>query len=177
MDINHLELTRPFRENQIKWRLGATNGEKTKGVGLAYIDARDVMQRLDGCVGFANWQCTYPATGVCELSVKVDGEWVTKTNVAGETQVEAEKGQASDAFKRAAVLWGIGRYLYYLPNTWSPIKAAGRSHKLVANPKMPDWALPGDRQLRTTKASKRIHARAKETTTTACTRRIQSKGR
>jgi len=145
MEINHLELTRPFRANQIKWRLGATNGEKSKGVGLAYIDARDVMQRLDGCAGFGSWQCTYPATGVCELSIKVDGEWITKTNVAGETRVEAEKGQASDAFKRAAVLWGIGRYLYYLPNVWSPIKPVGTtSHKLVSTPSLPDWALPED---------------------------------
>ena len=52
--------------------------------------------------------------------------------------IEAEKGQASDSFKRSAVLWGIGRYLYYLPNTWVDIDT---NNKFKA-PKLPKWALP-----------------------------------
>ncbi len=43
--------------------------------------------------------------------------------------MEAEKGAFSDAFKRAAVLWGIGQYLYELPNVWTPIEAFGKSYK------------------------------------------------
>jgi hypothetical protein len=45
-------------------------------------------------------------------------EWVWKANGAGNSDVEAEKGACSDAFKRAAVLWGIGRYLYDLDSPW-----------------------------------------------------------
>lgn len=140
----HFELTRPFEPDRLHWRVGATNGDKSKGIALAYLNARDVMQRLDGCVGMSNWQNTYPMPGVCELSIKIDGEWITKTNAAGETQVEAEKGMASDAFKRAAVLWGIGRYLYYLGTTWTPLKPQGRSHVIAAPPQLPNWALPAN---------------------------------
>jgi len=135
-------LKAPFDPKVIHWRIGATTGAKDKGIALAYLNARDVMKRLDDVLGFENWQCKYPFSGCCELSVRVGGEWITKSNVAGETQVEGEKGQASDAFKRAAVLFGIGRYLYYLPNTWHPIKAQGRSYVLSGEPSLPKWALP-----------------------------------
>ena len=59
-----------------------------------------------------------------------------------ETQVEGEKGRYSDAFKRAAVLWGVARYLYYLPNEWVALKPKGRSHVLAATSNLPAWALP-----------------------------------
>ena len=53
---------------------------------------------------------------VCELSLKINGVWITKTDGAGDTNIEGEKGGLSDAFKRAAVKFGVGRYLYYMPN-------------------------------------------------------------
>lgn len=126
------KLSAPFQAHQIHWRLGSTNQSRvrketgnqnalpTKGIPLAYLDARDVMERLDEVVGPFNWQVRYPFTGCCELSIKdpETGEWVTKANGAGVTDIEAEKGQYSDAFKRAGVMFGIGRYLYDLPNTW-----------------------------------------------------------
>lgn len=136
-------LFEPFPKEAIHWRVGATNGDKTQGIALAYIDARDAMNRLDGVCGAANWQCRYPFAGCCEIGIKIDGEWVWKANGAGETDVEGTKGQFSDAFKRAAVMWGIGQYLYSLPNEWVPIKPAGRSYKLAATPTLPNWALPG----------------------------------
>lgn len=134
-------LASPFDEAAISWRVGATNKEKTKGIALAYIDARDVMRRLDQVMGIY-WQCRYPFDGCCEIGLKIDGEWVWRSNGAGETDVEGEKGKFSDAFKRAAVLWGIGRYLYYLDNTWVAIKEQGRSYVLAEKPKLPAWALP-----------------------------------
>jgi len=137
----HFEMTRPFDASKLHWRVGATTKDKSKGIALAYLNARDVMQRLDG-LGLGAWKCTYPMPGFCELSIKIEGEWITRTNAAGETDVEAEKGMASDAFKRAAVLWGIGRYLYYLPNDWVPIKPQGRSHVIAQTPKLPAFALP-----------------------------------
>lgn len=132
MDIKRL--FDPFPARSISWRVGVTTKDKTKGIALAYIDARDVMQRLDDVCGVAGWQCRYPwAEGkklVCEIGIKIESEWLYKANGCGDTDVEAEKGAMSDAFKRAAVLWGIGRYLYDLPNSWVPIEAFGNSYKI-----------------------------------------------
>lgn len=146
------KLSIPFPAEKIHWRVGSTNKKKvaretgnqnakpTKGIPLAYIDARDVMERLDIVCGPGNWQCRYPFTGCCEIGIKIDGEWVWKANGAGVTDYEAEKGQYSDAFKRAAVLWGIGRYLYDLPNTWVDLDDWGNPKQ---KPTLPQWALPG----------------------------------
>lgn len=126
-------LSAPFPPEQISWRVGSTSTDKTKGLALAYLDARDVMERLDNTVGPENWQCRYPhANGktVCEIGIKVDGEWIWKADGSGDTDVEAEKGALSDAFKRAAVRWGIGRYLYDLGNIWAEIEPVGRSYKI-----------------------------------------------
>lgn len=136
------ELKKPFPEGAIHWRVGATTGDKSKGIALAYIDARDVIERLDFVVGQGNWQCRYPFAGCCELGIKIDGEWVWKSNGAGVTDYEAEKGQYSDAFKRAAVLWGIGQYLYGLPNEWVSIEQKGKSYVIKNPPKLPQWATP-----------------------------------
>jgi len=119
--ISLSDLYKPFPSSAIRWRVGALTKDKDKCIPLAYIDARDVMERLDSVVGGDKWACRYPFIGCCELSIKIGNEWVTKSNCAGETNVEAEKGQASDAFKRAAVLWGIGRYLYDIPPFWVPV--------------------------------------------------------
>ena len=135
------QLKQPFDPRVIHWRVGATNGDKTSGIALAYINSRDVMRRLDDVCG-DDWQCRYPFEGCCEIGVKIGGEWVWRSNGAGETAVEGEKGRYSDAFKRAAVLWGVGRYLYYLENMWVPIKKQGRSYVLAQTPNMPNWALP-----------------------------------
>ena len=114
-------LSKPFDATAVSWRVGSMTKDKSKCMPLAYIDARDVMQRLDEVCGPEGWQCRYPFFGCCEISVKINNEWVSKANCAGETNVEAEKGQASDSFKRAAVLWGIGRYLYDVPSAWVPV--------------------------------------------------------
>jgi hypothetical protein len=140
----YLKLKRPFDVKVISWRVGATNGDKTSGIALAYIDARDVMQRLDDVFGL-DWQCKYSHADkktICDIGIKVDGEWIWRSGGAGDTDVEAEKGAISDAFKRAAVLFGIGRYLYSLPNKWVPIKAHGKSYALDGTPPLPTWATP-----------------------------------
>jgi hypothetical protein len=131
MDLS--KLFEPFPPDRVSWRVGSTNKDKTKGMALAYIDARDVMDRLDNACGPGGWQNTYPhANGktVCSIGIKVDGEWVWKSNGAGDTDVEAEKGALSDAFKRAAVQWGVGRYLYDLASPWVEIEPFGRSYKI-----------------------------------------------
>lgn len=135
------QLKRPFDPKLISWRCGATNKDKTKGIALAYIDARDVMHRLDDVMGL-DWQCRYSHADkktLCEIGLKLNGEWVWRAGGAGDTDIEAEKGAISDAFKRAAVLWGIGRYLYSLPADWVEID---EWKKLKTTPVMPEWATP-----------------------------------
>lgn len=134
-------LKEPFDPKVISWRVGSTNGDKSKGIALAYIDARDVMKRLDDVCGL-EWQCRYPFVGCCEIGIKINGEWIWRANGADETNVEGVKGQYSDALKRAAVAFGVGRYLYYLPNVWVALKPQGKSHVLAEIPQLPAWALP-----------------------------------
>jgi len=127
------QLRQPFPTDKISFRPGATfaDGDAKKGIALAYIDARDVMERLDEVVGPENWQCRYPFAGCCELSIRVDGEWISKANCGDESDIEAVKGQASDSFKRAAVLWGIAQYLYANENRWYVMQKAGKSWKFT----------------------------------------------
>lgn len=137
------QLSRPFPESCIRWRVGATNGDKTKGIALAYIDARDAYQRFDDLLGL-DWQCEYPFEGCCKIGIfdKETDTWIWRSNGAGATDIEGVKGQYSDSFKRAAVLFGVARYLYDLPNEWVPLKARGRSYVLAEVPKLPQWATP-----------------------------------
>lgn len=131
--IDFHKLAAPFPADRVSWRIGSTSGDKSKGLALAYIDARDVMERLDEVCGPAGWQRRYPhANGktVCEIGLKIGDEWIWKADGAGNTDVEAEKGALSDAFKRAAVSWGIGRYLYDIPSPWVQIESAGRSYRI-----------------------------------------------
>ena len=128
------ELLAPFPVDEIEWRVGATNQGKTKGIALAYLNARTVMDRLDNVCGPQNWQCRYPhANGktCCEIGIKIDDEWIWKSDGAGDTDFEGVKGAFSDAFKRAAVRWGIGRYLYDLDAPWVDIEQRGRSYTIA----------------------------------------------
>jgi len=130
-EINIWELlARPFAPGQVRWRIGRKSKKGDKAMPLAYIDARDVMDRLDGVMGPADWQTSYTETTrgrvICSLSLNINGEWITKSDGAGDTQVEGEKGAISDAFKRAAVHWGIGRYLYGMDAPWVAINQWGQ---------------------------------------------------
>lgn len=127
-------LAAPFPPEKISWRVGSTNADKSRGMALAYIDARDVMDRLNDVCG-PWWQCRYPhANGktICEIGLKIGDEWIWRADGAGDTDVEAEKGAISDAFKRAAVKWGVGKYLYDLESPWVELEPAGRSYKIKA---------------------------------------------
>jgi hypothetical protein len=137
------QLSAPFATALISWRVGPTNeryrkeGDQLKGQPLCYIDARTVMDRLDSVVGIENWQNHYtPATGtgiVCNLGICIEDEWIWKADGAGATDMEAEKGALSDAFKRAAVRFGIGRYLYDLKAPWIVLEQRGKSTYIPDN--------------------------------------------
>lgn len=134
-------LCEPFATEEIEWRIGSTNKDKTSGLALAYIDARACMDRLDSVCGPDGWQCNYVfgngSLVVCNLGILMpDGAWLWKSDGAGATDVEGEKGSLSDALKRAAVRWGVGRYLYELKSPW--VQLDGRSIKETERKKLED---------------------------------------
>lgn len=136
----------PFLPDEIEWRVGSTNSDKTKGIALAYVTNRAIQNRLDEVFGAFGWRNEFrewkEKSQLCGISVKVDGEWITKWDGADDSNMEAVKGGLSDAMKRAAYQWGIGRYLYNLDSVWVELVPAGKSHKMKAPPKLPEWALP-----------------------------------
>jgi len=139
-------LAAPFPTACILWRVGPTNerfrkeGDALRGQPLCYVDARTVMDRLDAVVGVDGWQCNYTpgvaASIVCNIGLmfpvmlngqQIGHQWVYKGDGAGPSDTEPEKGALSDAFKRSAVRWGIGRYLYDLKAPWIALEQRGRS--------------------------------------------------
>lgn len=137
------QLRVPFPRAEIKWRAGRTNSDKTRAYALPYIEARAVVDRLDEVMGPSNWKTEFrtgPSGGViCSLALRVDGEWIAKENGADNTDLEAVKGGLSDSLKRAATMWGIGRYLYRYVAEIVQIDKHGR---LEYHPPLPDEFLP-----------------------------------
>lgn len=135
-----------FNPDEIEVRVGATNKDKTKGIALFYITNRAIQNRLDEVCGKGNWRNDFAAwkdkAQLCGISILVDGQWVTKWDGAEDTQTEPVKGGLSGAMKRAGAQWGIGRYLYDIPNTWHEIVPAGKSYKFATTPKLPKEFLP-----------------------------------
>lgn len=123
MTFDPAALAAPFPPDAIHWRAQTMSGDGNSAMALAYIDARDVMRRLDQVCGPENWQDSYTETVkgrlICTLQIRIGGEWISKSDGAGDTDVEGDKGAISDALKRTAVKWGIGRYLYDMPVTWA----------------------------------------------------------
>ena len=125
MSIDFKALASPFKVDVIKWRVGhtASNGRVCM---LPYIDARVVQKRLDEVVGPANWSVTYDdlKDGIrSTLSIRINDEWVTKDDAGSCSDIEPLKGGVSDAFKRAAVAWGVGRHLYDMPKVWCDVRS------------------------------------------------------
>jgi len=100
-----------------KWRVQSFSKNKPSAQCVAYIDARDVMARLDEVVGVENWQDDYKLVDgklMGGIGIKCGDNWVWKWDTGNESAMDGDKGQISDAFKRAGVKWGIGRFLYDL---------------------------------------------------------------
>ena len=149
------KLAAPFPPERVSWRVGSTNkknwseGKPRRGQPLCYIDARDVMERLDAVLTPLGWQCEYVpvpnGTTCCRIGSydSFNKQWVWKSNGAGATDMEGDKGAYSDAFKRAAVLWGVGRYLYDVGAPWIelddywriPKEAMGQLSRLLSGEK------------------------------------------
>lgn len=90
---------------------------------LLYKNARVDMAILDETVGAESWQREhYECKGnlFCRVGIRISPEWVWKSDCGVESNTEAQKGEASDSFKRACFNWGIGRELYTSPFIWIP---------------------------------------------------------
>ena len=114
-------------KDEIKYRPGSTFNwaEKKYARMLAYVDARYIQDKLDEIVGIGNWTNYFhrDEKGIlyCTITIKFireDGsvDSVSKTDVGTESNVEQQKGEVSDSFKRCAVHFGLARDLYNLPD-------------------------------------------------------------
>jgi hypothetical protein len=164
--MNLSKLADPFPDEDIEWRVSHA-GRGGKGIYclvVAYITARAIMKRLDEVVGPENWRNEEPRmievgkSGAFAggISIKIEGEWITKWDVCEPTAVEPAKGGFSGAMKRAGAQWGIGRYLYYLDETFAETSEENQKGSRVWNkaktkdgveyywkaPGLPAWALP-----------------------------------
>lgn len=116
-----MNLTLLKQEIPIQWRIQSCSKSSAKAQCVAYIDARDAMKLLDEVCGAQNWQDEYyqvKDTMFCKVGINTGEQWVWKSDGGDVTDVEAKKGESSDAFKRACVKWGIGRFLYDLETRW-----------------------------------------------------------
>lgn len=119
--IIHMKEIRLLNADEIDARVATVN---QKGCSLLlYKDARCDMRLLDETFGSMNWTRSHEVIDgnlYCNVSVWDEEKkmWITKQDVGVESYTEKEKGQASDAFKRACFNFGIGRELYTAPFIW-----------------------------------------------------------
>ncbi|PEB54525.1 hypothetical protein COO03_04580 [Bacillus sp. AFS098217] len=122
MDNIMERLREPFAIEDISWRVvNVFDYRDTKrGFIAPFVSSRTIQDRLDEVFGIDAWQVSYERWSEkavkCRLSVLIDGKWIYKEDGSEETDFNAVKGGFSSSFKRAAVLFGIGRYLYNVEN-------------------------------------------------------------
>jgi len=128
-------LIAPFADCDIEWRVSATNKDKTRGLAVPYVTNRAIQNRLDDTVGIDGWYNEFVPwkdgkAQLCGISIYFAEKdfWLTKWDGADDSDIESVKGGISDSMKRAAVQWGIGRYLYGIPQVWVRVKPAGKGY-------------------------------------------------
>jgi hypothetical protein len=139
-------LAEPFEPREVKFKPQMVKNNRC--LAMAYIDARLIQDRLDDVLGVENWEDVYEilpdGSVMCKLRCKLGEQWITKTDVGSPSeqpdQGDRLKAAFSDALKRAAVKFGIGRYLYRLPASWADYDAVKK--QIVAPPQLPAWAVP-----------------------------------
>src|SRR5258708_34678038 len=124
-------LRAPLRPERVEWRPQGKTGAHKRVQLLPYIDARDVQDRLDAAAGAGGWAFALTPLSVegGELRVALGTltvHGVSRSDVGTASQWEPSKGCASDALKRAAVQFGIARYLYALPAVWVELDGEGK---------------------------------------------------
>jgi hypothetical protein len=130
MNLEDLKKEIPFR-----WRVQSFSTRKAEAICIPYINARDAQDRLDEVCSPENWQNDFKGSGdqMGGVGIKINDEWVWKWDVGTESNIERDKGKASDAFKRACVHWGLGRFLYSI----QPVKV--RANKIKVKGESSPW--------------------------------------
>lgn len=139
-------LREPFQPNEVKWKPQAV--KESKALAVAFIDARTVERRLDSVMSLDGWEDDYQVMEnggvICRLKLRIGNAWVQRCDVGSPSEQPDEgdrtKAAFSDALKRAAVKFGVGRYLYRLPLQW--VDYDPKARKFVKVPTLPPWALP-----------------------------------
>ena len=114
---------RALEAQEVSCRIGQKANDGSWITVLLYKDQRVDSSILDETVGSENWQDKYyecKGNLFCSVGIRCKDEWVWKDNCGTESFSEAEKGEASDAFKRACFNWGIGKELYTAPLIYIP---------------------------------------------------------
>jgi hypothetical protein len=126
------QLSEPFDPGDVDFRVqGKANEQTGRAQVVAYIDARAVQERLDAVVGAGNWSFDWQPLVIDKGEVMVAKGTVTicgvsKSDAGSASNFEQSLGAVSHCFKRAAVHWGIGRYLYNLPMNWVSVERGAR---------------------------------------------------
>jgi hypothetical protein len=148
LDVDRITqaLAAPFDVAEVKFKPAVVSGNRA--LALAYVDARVIQDRLDDVLGVAGWQDSYrvlpDGSVMCRLRLRIGEQWISKTDVGGQSEQpdggDRTKAAFSDALKRAAVKFGVGRYLYRLPAQWCDYDPHKR--QFVRTPTLPAWARP-----------------------------------
>lgn len=141
------KLAQEFPETEVQWRIESKSKDGTKALVVPYIDARAVMDRLDEVVGPENWADSYEFINtrsdsngnVYEVRCTLTVNGIVKQDVG---EGDTLKGAFSDALKRAAVKFGIGRYLYGMDKHWVEVDQYGRFTPPTTEPKAKPQAKP-----------------------------------
>ena len=115
--MNTKDLRKPLKLSELDFRIQSINKGKYATI-LVYKDARADMNRLDDVCGVLGWKREHSRDNKnCTVSIWDDAnkQWVSKEDTGTESAAEAQKGMASDSFKRACFNLGIGRDLYEYP--------------------------------------------------------------
>lgn len=115
--MNIADLSKPLSIDQIDFRIQSINRGGYATI-LAYKDARVDINRLNAVCGQLGWERSHSRDNRnCTVSIynKEIGQWVSKEDTGNESMADAQKGLASDSFKRACFNWGIGLELYDYP--------------------------------------------------------------
>jgi hypothetical protein len=123
-------LAAPFPVDEVEWRPSGKAGANQRTSLVAYVDARVIQNRLDEVLGVSGWSFDWTPVAVEGGEVKAAKGTLTilgvsKSDIGIASNWEASKGAISDALKRAAVMWGCGRYLYGLPAIKVTLDAQG----------------------------------------------------
>jgi hypothetical protein len=142
-------LAATFDPSEVKFKPGVVSGNRALAIG--YVDARVIQDRLDDVLGVDGWQddyeCLPDGSVVRRLRLRLGSEWITKVDVGSPSEQpdggDRLKAAFSDALKRAAVKFGIGRYLYRMPSQWVDYDPSKR--RFVRTPALPPEATPADK--------------------------------